>query len=106
MKSGSGKLQRMQLENACTMLAQRMSLLHEFSGPEFSDKALFRNFIQALVKNDVLNVNEEGNLTFGEALLRSHEDAHSLLSEDTRQSIQQIAEMDLEKEFKEEENTK
>lgn len=101
IKSGSGKLKRMQLENACTMLAQRMSLLHEFSGPEFSDKALFRNFIQALVKNNVLNVNEEGNLTFGDALLRSHEDAHSLLSEDTRQSIQQIAEMDLEKEFTE-----
>lgn len=101
VKAGSGKLQRAQLENACTMLAQRMSLLHEFSGPEFSDKALFRNFIQALVKSNVLDINESGNLTFGDALLRSHEDAHSLLGEDTRQSIQQIAEMDLEKEFKE-----
>jgi len=101
VKAGSGKLQRAQLENACTMLAQRMSLLHEFSGPEFSDKSLFRNFIQALVKSEVLNVNDSGNLTFGDALLRSHEDAHSLLGEDTRQSIQQIADMDLEKEFSE-----
>ncbi|MEE2731360.1 MAG: glycerol-3-phosphate 1-O-acyltransferase PlsB [Pseudomonadota bacterium] len=106
VKSGSGKLQRAQLENACTMLAQRMSLLHEFSGPEFSDKSLFRNFIQALVKNGVLNINEDGNLTFGDALLRSHEDAHSLLGEDTRQSIQQIADMDLEKEFTEEVKSK
>ncbi|MAR91110.1 MAG: glycerol-3-phosphate 1-O-acyltransferase [Pseudomonadales bacterium] len=101
VKAGSGKLGRNQLENACTMLAQRMSLLHEFSGPEFSDKALFRNFIDALVKSKVLEVDDSGNLVFGNALLRSHEDAHSLLSEDTRQSIQQIAEMDLEKEFKE-----
>jgi glycerol-3-phosphate O-acyltransferase len=81
------------------MLAQRMSLLHEFSGPEFSDKTLFRNFIQALVKSDVIKVDENGKLAFGDALLRAHENAHSLLSEDTRQSIQQIAQLDLEKEF-------
>jgi glycerol-3-phosphate O-acyltransferase len=103
VKAGSGKLQRAQLENACIMLAQRMSLLHEFSGPEFSDKALFRNFIQALVKSNVLSIDKNGNLTFGDALLRSYEDAHSLLGNDTRQSIQQIAKMDLEKEFKENE---
>jgi len=99
VKSGSGKLQRAQLESACTMLAQRMSLLHEFSGPEFSDKTLFRNFIQALVNNNVLSIAEGGNLAFSDTLLRAHENAHSLISEDTRQSIQQIAEMDLDKEF-------
>lgn len=101
VKAGSGKIGRAALENACTMLAQRMSLLHEFSGPEFSDKALFRNFIQALIKNGVLNRNSEGNLEFGDALIRSYEDAHSLLAADTRQSIQQIAQLDLENEFKE-----
>ncbi|MVF12764.1 glycerol-3-phosphate 1-O-acyltransferase PlsB [Ketobacter sp. MCCC 1A13808] len=101
IKAGSGKLHRSQLENACTMLAQRMSLLHTLSGPEFSDKSLFRNFIQALIKNDIINVGDNGNLVFGDPLLRSYEDAHSLLGEDTRQSIQQIAEMDLEKEIDE-----
>ena len=101
VKAGSGKLRRESLENACTMLAQRMSLLHDFSGPEFSDKALFRTFIQALIKNGVLKRNEESNLEFGDALIRSYEDAHSLLAADTRQSIQQIADLDLEKEFKE-----
>lgn len=101
VKAGSGKIQRAALENACTMLAQRMSLLHESSGPEFSDKALFKTFIQALIKNDIIARNGEGNLEFGDALIRSYEDAHSLLSADTRQSIQQIAELDLEKEFAE-----
>lgn len=98
LKSGSGKLKRTQLEELCTLLAQRMSLLHEFSGPEFSDKALFKNFIQSLLKNDgMLWIDENGLLAFGEPLKQSHEDAHSLLSADARQSIQQIAGLDLEK---------
>lgn len=99
IKSGSGKLRRAQLEELCTLLAQRMSLLHEFSGPEFSDKALFKNFIQALLKNEMLWIDENGLLAFGEALKQSHEDAHSLLSADVRQSIQQIAGLDLEKDI-------
>ncbi|MEZ5509152.1 MAG: glycerol-3-phosphate 1-O-acyltransferase PlsB [Gammaproteobacteria bacterium] len=100
IKSGSGKLRRAQLEELCTLLAQRMSLLHEFSGPEFSDKALFKNFIQALLKNEMLWIDENGLLAFGEPLKQSHEDAHSLLSADARQSIQQIAGLDLDKELK------
>jgi len=100
IKSGSGKLRRAQLEELCTLLAQRMSLLHEFSGPEFSDKALFKNFIQALLKNEMLWIDENGLLAFGEPLKQSHEDAHSLLSADARQSIQHIAGLDLDKELK------
>ena len=99
LKKGSGTLKRSQLEEVCTLLAQRMSLLHEFSGPEFSDKALFKNFIQALLKNNMLWVDDNGLLAFGDPLKQSHEDAHSLLSADVRQSIQQIAELDLEKEL-------
>ncbi len=105
LKSGSGKLRRAQLEELCTLLAQRMSLLHEFSGPEFSDKALFKNFIQALLKSDMLWIDENGLLAFGDVLKQSHEGAHSLLSADARQSIQQVAELDLEKEFQAPENT-
>ncbi len=101
IKAGSGKLQSQQLETACTMLAQRMSLIHELSGPEFSDKALFRSYIQALKANGILEENGEGYLIFGEALLRSYEDTHSLLNADTRQSIQQITEIDLEKDLPE-----
>ena len=99
LKSGSGVLRRAQLEEACTLLAQRMALLHEFSGPEFSDKALFKNFIQALLKNGMLWIDDNGLLAYGDLLRQSHEDAHSLLGADARQSIQQIAELDLEKEL-------
>ena len=101
LKSGSGVMRRAQLEEVCTLLAQRMALLHEFSGPEFSDKALFKNFIQAMLKNGTLWIDENGLLAFGDALKQSHEDAHSLLGADTRQSIQQVAELDLEKELPE-----
>ena len=106
LKSGPGKLKRSQLEELCTLLAQRMSLLHELSGPEFSDKALFKNFIQSLLKSDILWIDDNGLLAFGDQLKQSHEDAHSLLSVDARQSIQQIAQLDLEKDINTEEKEK
>lgn len=101
LKFGPGILKRSQLENVCTLLAQRMSLLHEFSGPEFSDKALFKNFIQALLKNGTLWIDDNGLLAYGEELRQSHEETHSLLGADARESIQQIAGLDLEKEVPE-----
>lgn len=101
LKFGPGVLKRAQLENVCTLLAQRMSLLHEFSGPEFSDKALFKNFIQALLKNGTLWIDDNGLLAYGDSLRQSHEDTHSLLGADARESILQIAGLDLEKEVPE-----
>ena len=34
-------------ENLCTVMAQRLSILHGLNAPEFFDKTLFRHFIQS-----------------------------------------------------------
>ena len=46
--NGPGTLSAGELENLCSLTAQRLSLLHELNAPEFFDKSLFRGFIQKL----------------------------------------------------------
>jgi glycerol-3-phosphate O-acyltransferase len=48
VKNGPHTITAAELENVCTLTAQRLSLLNEPSAPEFFDKALFRGFIQKL----------------------------------------------------------
>ena len=45
---------RNQLEQLCIQCAQRISMLHEFDAPEFSDRTLFKQFIESLQEIEVL----------------------------------------------------
>ena len=47
--TAAGPVTRAALETQCGVLAARMSKLHGIDSPEFSDRALFRQFIDALV---------------------------------------------------------
>lgn len=89
-KNGSGRLSRGQLEQLCILTAQRISLLHEFDAPEFSDRTLFRQFIAALQDIGILGVNQGGNLTFDRRLERFATDAKLILGKEVRHSIIQI----------------
>jgi len=89
-KNGSGKLSRNQLEQLCMLTAQRISILHEFDAPEFSDKTLFRQFIDSLQALDVLGRSEEGNLTFDQRLERFATDAKLILGKELRHGIIQV----------------
>ncbi|MCG8670386.1 MAG: glycerol-3-phosphate 1-O-acyltransferase PlsB [Pseudomonadales bacterium] len=94
-RAGSGILSRNHLENLCHLMAQRMSLLYEFSAPEFFDKALFKNFLQSLLKNGTIWVDEEGKLAFDERLQASEQETHMILSADVREAIQQVSQLDV-----------
>ena len=94
-RAGSGVLSRNHLENLCHLMAQRMSLLYEFSAPEFFDKALFKNFLQALLKNGTIWVNEEGKLAFDQRLANAEKETHLILSAEVREAIQQVAQLDV-----------
>ncbi|MDX1625024.1 MAG: glycerol-3-phosphate 1-O-acyltransferase PlsB [Wenzhouxiangellaceae bacterium] len=89
-KNGSGTLSRAQLERLCILSAQRISLLHEFDAPEFSDKTLFKQFIEALHEIGVLGRNDEGNLTFDHRLETFARDAKLVLDKEIRHTIIQI----------------
>jgi glycerol-3-phosphate O-acyltransferase len=88
-KHGSGTLRPGQLEDLCHLMAQRMSMLFQFSAPEFFDKTLFRGFIGRLRKNGVLGTDETGLLVFDSRLKRAMEDARLFLGDRLRNDILQ-----------------
>lgn len=48
-----------QLEELCTQMAQRLSILHNINAPEFFDQHLFRLFINTMLKRGVLREDEQ-----------------------------------------------
>ncbi|HRP34860.1 MAG TPA: glycerol-3-phosphate 1-O-acyltransferase PlsB [Gammaproteobacteria bacterium] len=88
-KHGSGTLRPGQLEDLCHLMAQRMSMLFQFSAPEFFDKSLFRGFIGRLRRNGVLRTDETGLLVFDEGLVRAMEEARLFLGDRLRQDVLQ-----------------
>jgi glycerol-3-phosphate O-acyltransferase len=89
-RNGSGTLSAGELENLCHLTAQRISLLHELSGPEFFDKSLFRGFIQMLREGGFVSSDENSKLVFGTELERLGSDSKVVLSRELRQSIIKI----------------
>lgn len=90
IRNGSGQLSAGELENICHLTAQRISLLHELSGPEFFDKSLFRGFIQMLREGGYVQSDAHSKLIYGAELERLGADAKVVLSRELRQSIIKI----------------
>ncbi len=90
-KNGPGTLTRGQLEKLCILTAQRISQLHRFEAPEFSDRGLFHEFIAALRNYGYLSNDKEGSLVFDERLQQMGRDARLILSREIRHGIMRIA---------------
>jgi glycerol-3-phosphate O-acyltransferase len=90
LQAGSGAIGHEALEQRCTLMAQRMSVLYGLNSPEFFDKSLFRNFIELLRRRNVVQTSDDGMLLFGELLLGVAADAQLVLSEQIRHSILQV----------------
>ncbi|MBQ4855925.1 glycerol-3-phosphate 1-O-acyltransferase PlsB, partial [Rhodanobacter sp. B2A1Ga4] len=89
-KNGPHTMTGAELENACSLTAQRLSLLNELTAPEFFDKALFRGFIQKLRERRVVWTDEAGKLDYDAALEGMVRDARVILSREVRHSILKI----------------
>ena len=87
VKNGPRTLTAAELENLCTLSAQRLSLLQELNAPEFFDKSLFRGFIQKLRERRVVWNGEDGKLDFDAALEAVAKDARVILSREIRHGI-------------------
>ncbi|HEX4869168.1 MAG TPA: glycerol-3-phosphate 1-O-acyltransferase PlsB, partial [Moraxellaceae bacterium] len=87
---GTGRISPKRLEELCHLLAQRLSVLHEFSAPEFSDKALFRNFVQTLIDTGVATVDGQDHLCFDDRLITIAAESRLILGAEIRHGIQQI----------------
>ena len=90
-KNGSGSLTRSELEQLCILTAQRISLLNEFTAPEFSDRHLFRHFISLLRENGVLTTNDDEKLEYNSVIRQISEDAKFILSKEIRHGIIRVA---------------
>lgn len=89
-RSGSGVVSKDDMVVNCSLMAQRISILHGLNAPEFFDKALFRNLIDELLERGVLNLNSNGHIEFGERIHQVANDAKMLLNADLRRSILQV----------------
>ncbi|GAB4182839.1 MAG: glycerol-3-phosphate 1-O-acyltransferase PlsB [Wenzhouxiangellaceae bacterium] len=89
-KNGSGQLSRTSLEKLCTQTAERLSLLLEHEMPEFFDRTLFREFIDELQNQGLLNKDAENRLIFDQQLQQFAMDAKLILSKEVRHNILQI----------------
>ncbi|UXI68592.1 glycerol-3-phosphate 1-O-acyltransferase PlsB [Tahibacter amnicola] len=91
VKNGRGALSAGELENLCTLTAQRLTLLHELNAPEFFDKSLFKGFIAQLRERRVIWTDDAGKLDFADALTDVARDAKVILSREIRHGILKLA---------------
>jgi len=92
LNSGQNTLDAEELENLCTVMAQRLSILHGLNAPEFFDKSLFRHFIKSLLDQDVLQQDGAGKLGYHAKLGELAEGvAKRVLPAEIRLSIRQVA---------------
>jgi glycerol-3-phosphate O-acyltransferase len=87
VRNGPRTLSSGELENLCSLTAQRLTLLHELNAPEFFDKSLFRGFIQQLRERRVIWPDASGKLDFDSALEDVARDAKVILSREIRHGI-------------------
>lgn len=92
LNSGQNSISAEELEDLCTVMAQRLSILHGLNAPEFFDKSLFRHFIQTLLDQGVLRKDPAGKLSYHELLGELAEGAAKrVLPAEIRLSIRQVA---------------
>ncbi|MDP2608801.1 MULTISPECIES: glycerol-3-phosphate 1-O-acyltransferase PlsB [unclassified Oceanobacter] len=84
----SATLTAEQLERQCSLIAQRISLLHGLNAPEFFDTSLFRTLVAELLEQQILTRQDNhGVLVFGEALVTLTEQLEQALDGPMRHSI-------------------
>jgi glycerol-3-phosphate O-acyltransferase len=93
--AGSGVLTAKALAERCQLTAQRITMLYGFNSPEFSDRALFDQFIALLLARRVIRTAPTGLLEFDEVLARVAADAEFVLSEQIRHSILQVTQAEV-----------
>ncbi|WP_137819449.1 glycerol-3-phosphate 1-O-acyltransferase PlsB [Pseudomonas sp. 2FG] len=92
LNAGQNAISAEELEDLCTVMAQRLSILHGLNAPEFFDKSLFRHFIQTLLDLGVLRQDEAGKLSHHRLLGELAEGAAKrVLPAEIRLSIRQVA---------------
>ncbi|WP_304639344.1 glycerol-3-phosphate 1-O-acyltransferase PlsB [Pseudomonas sp.] len=92
LNNPNGSLTAEELESLCSVMAQRLSILHGLNAPEFFDKTLFRQFISRLGEMEVLSTDTDNRLHYRAELEDIAENAAKrVLTAEIRLSIKQVA---------------
>lgn len=84
--SAAGPVTRRELETQCAVLAARMSKLHGIDSPEFSDQRLFRQFIDALIAQGAVTV-DDGRLRPEPLVTAVVRAARQVIDDEFRQAV-------------------
>ena len=90
----SGQITASQLEEKMRSMAKRMSMLYELNSPDYSDKALFRNFSSALLECGMVTQDDDGKLHLTDKLAAFNQDTKAILYQQIRHSIHQVVKSD------------
>ena len=94
-QQGSGNLTADEVVDLCHLLGQRLSVLYADDIPDFFDRALFLSFVNALIRLNYLQKDDEtGVLTFDQRIDDIAHHAKYVLSPDIMQILQQVATLD------------
>ncbi|ALF59839.1 glycerol-3-phosphate 1-O-acyltransferase PlsB [Psychrobacter urativorans] len=94
-QQGSGNLTVEEVVDLCHLLGQRLSVLYADDIPDFFDRSLFLSFVNALIRLNYLQKDEEtGILIFDNRIDNIAHHAKYVLSPDMMQILQQVASLD------------
>lgn len=89
-KTAGSSVSKQELQERCHLLAQRVAMIHEFNSPDFSDKHLIANFIDAMIKLNYVGVNGTDSLNYTGTFERTDRRIRLLISKEIRASILQM----------------
>ena len=87
---GSNTLSRDRLEQLCHLMAQRLSLMYDINSPDFFDKKLIANFINALINLGYVEINSMDKLELTDLAAREGRHARRLIDKSMQYNILQM----------------
>jgi len=89
-KSNNKKISRNELEEKCQLMAQRVAMIHQLNSPDYSDKKLIANFVEALIHIDYVKIYDTEHLEYSEVFQRTDRHIRLLLPKEMRANILQM----------------
>ena len=90
LNTGTNRVSEPDLIEHSYLMAQRLSMIYELNSPDFFDKRLITNFIDALREMEYLKIGSNDLIQYSLDYLKVGEDAVSLLNRNIRTSILQL----------------
>lgn len=95
-KEGSGRLTAEQIVELAYLIGGRVSVLYDEDLPDLFDKALFRNFLNALIRMDYISADEQDMLHFDDRIETIASFARLVLSPDTLTLVNEATKLSME----------